>query len=270
MNLVFCMAGLYQRFRSAGYATPKFLLPFRGKTTLEHVVGEIVLSPGGRGQFGCVVFVANERDQAFSADIDRVLGTLGLNRMGIEARVVWVPDTQGQAHTASIGVDVLESVVGNHANTNPVLFHNIDTIIRGRDFRTVAAAFASGVDGYIDCIDSDAPQYSYVATSTKPGDENVAVEIREKVVISRNATTGLYGFRSGADYRAWARDVDYAKEFYISDVYRAMLRQGRRIMINTSHEGHETIIVGTPAEYEALASPAEIAAAKSLPEGATR
>ncbi|HEX2838103.1 MAG TPA: hypothetical protein VHN77_08260 [Phycisphaerales bacterium] len=269
MNLVFCMAGLYQRFRSAGYATPKFLLPFRGKTTLEHVVGEIVLSPGGRGQFGCIVFVANERDRAFSADIQRVLGSLALGSRGIKTHVAWVPDTKGQAHTASIGVDELEDAMGIPSLSGPVLFHNIDTIIRGRDFHAIRIAFDSGADGYIDCIDSDAPQYSYVATSSEPGMQSVAVEIREKVVISRNATTGLYGFRSAADYRAWAKDVDYAKEFYISDVYRAMLRQGRRIVINTSHAGHDTIIVGTPAEYEALASPAEVAAAKTLPLGVT-
>lgn len=269
MNLVFCMAGLYQRFRSAGYAMPKFLLPFRGKTTLEHVVGEIVLSAGGQGQFACIVFVANERDRAFVPDIDRVLDTLGLAGRGIKTHVAWVPDTKGQAHTASIGVDELEHAMGTQSLSSPVLFHNIDTIIRGRDFRVIGAEFDSGADGYIDCIDSDAPQYSYVATSSEPGMQSVAVEIREKVVISRNATTGLYGFRSAADYRAWAKGVDYAKEFYISDVYRAMLRQGRRVAINTSHAGHETIIVGTPAEYESLASPADIAAAKSLPQGVT-
>lgn len=250
------MAGRYQRFRDAGYATPKFVLPYRGKTTLEHVVGEMVNSPGGKGVFGRVVLVANERDRASAGEVSRVLECLGL---ADRSHVAWVPDTKGQAHTASLGVDVLERVWGMRELETPVLFHNIDTILMGRDYRAIAAEFACGVDGYVDCIDSDKPQYSYVRT--QPG-SNAAVEVREKVVISRNATTGLYGFASGAKYRRWAAGVDYANEFYISDVYRAMLREGRRIVVNTSHAGHETIIVGTPAEYEALTTPEEIAAAK--------
>lgn len=263
MNLVYCMAGLYQRFRDAGYATPKFLLPWRGKTALEHVIGEMVLSAGGAGVFEWVVLVANERDRGSASEVHAVLERLGLAQRGIGVHVEWVQDTRGQAETALLGVEALGRAAGAQVLTRPVLFHNIDTIVAGRDYRAIAAEFEHGADGYIDCIDSDQPQYSYVETS--PGEPGVAVDIREKVVISRNATTGLYGFRSGNDYREWsspAGGVDFAKEFYISDVYRAMLRAGRRVVINTTHKGHGTVIVGTPTEYESLATQREVEAAR--------
>ncbi len=260
------MAGLYQRFRDAGYALPKFLLPFRGKTTLEHVIGEMVHSKGGRGVFRHVMLIANERDRAFAGSVDSVLSRVGLGASSVH--VNWVPDTRGQAHTAALGVDALEQAWGLAELSHPVLFHNIDTILIGRDYRSITAELEGGTDGYIDCFDSDRPQYSYVATDH--AHPEVAVNIREKVVISRHATTGLYGFRSATDYRAWSAGVDYAKEFYISDVYRAMLRAGRRILINTSHTGHQTIIVGTPGEYEALATRDEVAEAKAHTQGVAR
>ncbi|MFO0831872.1 MAG: hypothetical protein U0637_08505 [Phycisphaerales bacterium] len=267
MNLVFCMAGLYKRFRDAGYATPKFLLPFQGRTTLAHVVQEMVLSPGSRGVFQHVVCIANQRDYASESAIQSVLGAMDLAAHGVRTFLAWVPDTRGQAHTASLGVDELEHRLGRSALTQPVLFHNIDTILIGRDYKRVRDTLLTS-DGYIDCIDSEAPQYSYVVTA--PHEPSVAIDVREKVVLSRHATTGLYGFRSAEAYRSWAQGVDYTKEFYISDVYRAMLRAGKRVIINTSNEGHRTIIVGTPAEYEALATIDEVAAARRGVEAPAR
>ena len=255
MNLIFCMAGLYQRFRDAGYGTPKFLLPFRGKTALEHVVGEMVLSAGGRGAFQNTVFVANQRDRAFEPRLRATL--LGLGMSG--DCIAWTGDTAGQADTALLGLAHLERMAGADALGQPALFHNIDTILIGRDYRAISSALSTA-DGYIDCIDSGQPQYSYVLADAS----GVASDIREKVVISRNATTGLYGFRTGHDYRRWhAAAGNAGTERFISGVYRAMLGAGARVVINTTHAGHETIIVGTPAEYEALATPDEARAAKA-------
>jgi dTDP-glucose pyrophosphorylase len=261
MNLVFCMAGLYKRFRDAGYRTPKFLLPFRGKTTIEHVVSEMVHSPGARdsrgaGVFSRVVFIANQRDQQWAPHLERILERLGIP----SEHIAWIGDTQGQAETALHGLDFLARLGAADSQPvlcQPVLFHNIDTILIGRDCRAIAETLGTPeADGYIDCIESDQPQYSYV----KADAHGNAQEIAEKIVISRHATTGLYGFATGAIYQRFAKELVAGKELFISDVYRAMLRAGNRVRINlpSRSAAHETIIVGTPTEYEALATPHEV------------
>ncbi len=256
MNLIFCMAGLYKRFKDAGYAMPKFLLPFQGRTVLEHVVGEMLRSSGDAGSgpvFDHVLFVANERDRSYETHVAATLAKLGLP----SASIMWVGDTSGQAKSALLGVDHLESLGGKAALGRPVVFHNIDTILTGRAYHTIAQTLRD-VDGFIDCIDSDAPHFSYVRTD----DAGRAIEMREKVVISRHATTGLYGFRSASDFRRWCGGVDFAKEFFISDVYRAMLVRGAHVVIGTPGKDCRTTILGTPDEYESLATTDEVRRAR--------
>ena len=64
MNLVFCMAGLYKRFRDAGYTTPKFLLPWDGRPVMEWIVARMY----DPAVFAGVVFVANRRDREDEGD----------------------------------------------------------------------------------------------------------------------------------------------------------------------------------------------------------
>lgn len=225
--MIFCMAGLYQRFRDAGYAGPKYLLPFRGRPILSHVMTR--LDPPGN-----VLFVANQRERSFASAIQDALGGL------VEYPLLFVGDTSGQAETAAIGADAAR----DRGWDGPVLFHNVDTILSGRDLPAIGAMLATA-DGVIDVFPSTSPAFSYVAVD----DQQRVTGIAEKVVISPYATTGLYGFRSPSAYLEWyARTVPSGKESYISDVYRAILAAGGVIRTTS---GGDTLVLGTPAEYEA-------------------
>ena len=74
----------------------------------------------------------------------------------------------------------------------------------------------------------------------------------EKVVISSYASSGLYGFRSAELYLSYVRhSVPRARaEFCISDVYRAMLRDGHELLPMFAKDARDTVVLGTPAEYE--------------------
>jgi len=217
------MAGLYRRFRDAGYTTPKFLLPVQGRSILSIIVEE--LRPAS------LVLVANRRDRDHE---DAIRGAVGA------CRLLWIGDTGGQAETAAIGARAVES-------GGPIVFHNVDTIVKGRDLVEVGSRLSEAA-GYIDVFDSDEPVFSYVAV-----EGGRIVEIREKVVISRHATTGLYGFASAEGYLAACAATSQRSggEFYISDVYQTLLDRGERLVINASSEGHETLVLGTPSQYEA-------------------
>jgi dTDP-glucose pyrophosphorylase len=222
-TLVLCMAGLYRRFREAGYTTPKYLLTVRGRTILSVIVDE--LRPAS------LILVANHRDREHEAAIRAAVGP---------CRLLWIGDTGGQAETAAIGARAVE---GGGA----VVFHNVDTIVTGRDLDEVGRCLETA-RGYIDVFDNDSPVFSYVAV-----EDGRIVEIREKVVISRHATTGLYGFASAQVYldACAATSQRSGGEFYISDVYQTLLNRGERLVINASSDGHETLVLGTPAQYEA-------------------
>ncbi len=236
MDLILCMAGIYRRFREAGYQQPKFLLLWDGRTILDHVLDGLLVG----GAFAQVVLVANKRDAAYRLELEQALTRVGRDPRGL----LFVGDTGGQAETALIGLAHRELCFSGNG---PVAFHNIDTILTGRDWNRVAQQMVH-LDGWIDIFDADSPAYSYIAFN-KAG---LVGDIVEKQVISRHATSGFYAFSSAACYReAAAQAATSLGEFYISDVYRALLRSGGRIGAGGAKNSSDTCILGTPAEYEA-------------------
>ncbi len=237
MNLLLCMAGLYRRFRDAGYTTPKYLLPFEGRPTLAHVL-DLATSP----HIDQCYLVANQRDEAFRPEIEALLAHVGIPK----DHLVYVGDTIGQAQTAQIGIEHFHL----HQPDAPVLVHNIDTILRGRDFGRIKTALSTHA-GVIDVFDNDGPQYSYVALNP----QGRVVQIAEKQPISRHATTGLYGFASAQAFLDALKSAHMSKgELYVSDVYAQMLQQGLPLTAWPQQPQDQTIVLGTPAEYEAAIS----------------
>ncbi|MFT4622155.1 MAG: dTDP-glucose pyrophosphorylase [Myxococcota bacterium] len=228
-TLVLCMAGLYRRFREAGYTTPKYLLPVRGEPILAWIVRE--LAPRR------LVLVANRRDQGHEQAIRSALALGGVPGADLH----FVGDTSGQAETAAIGARRALAL----GFDGPMAFHNVDTVLLGRDLAAIGAVLGLA-QGYIDVFDNDSPAYSYVAV-----DGDRVTRIVEKQVISRHATTGLYGFRSPAYYLARQAATAHRSrgEFYVSDVYKAMLEDGEQIQVGRGAGG--AVVLGTPAEYEA-------------------
>lgn len=223
-TVVLCMAGRYRRFRDAGYTLPKFLLPARGEPVLAHVIAALGADRP--------TLVCNLADREHEEAIARIVP---------DADRIWVGDTSGQAETAAIGARHLI----DRGVDGPVLFHNIDTVVRGRDLAKIGARLVH-VDGFVDTFESDSPAFSYVTV-----DGRRVTGIAEKVVISSHATSGLYGFASPSAYvAAAARTQLRSGEFHVSDVYRTLIDEGARIEVDPSPVGHETVVLGTPPEYE--------------------
>lgn len=228
--VVLCMAGLYRRFREAGYTTPKYLLPLQGRPILTRVIQG--LDPDR------LLLVANHRDAPHETAI-----LAAVHASGVDGTLFFIGDTGGQAETAAIGA----RQVAEEGWTGPIVFHNVDTIVQGRDLERIGAILARS-DGFIDVFDERSPAFSYVAL-----DGDRVTSIAEKQVISRHATTGLYGFRSPQRYLE-AADATTGRsggEFYVSDVYRTLLDRGGDLRADPLGEGHRTLVLGTPAEYEA-------------------
>jgi dTDP-glucose pyrophosphorylase len=236
MILIVSMAGRYVRFRESGYTVPKYLLPWEDRPMLASVLEGLLEGDA----FSEVLLVANLRDREFEPDIRRVLWSAGLP----DGSLVFIDDTAGQAQTALLGVRT--SVERGTDPATKVCFHNTDTILHGRDFASVDRALDDHA-GYIDVFAADNPQYAYVVVSP----EGLVSAVAEKHVISPTASSGFYGFESLDTYLDRAQKSTWKGEFYVIDVYRSMIASGARIAANAIEPGHETIVLGTPLEYQA-------------------
>lgn len=238
MDMAFCMAGTYRRFREAGYTTPKYLLPAGdGRTVLGRILDGLL----DRVAVGRVCFVANRRDERHVPAIHAELVKRDIAKRALRL----IGDTAGQADSAIEACNLLDDL-GSHGD-RPVAFHNVDTILEGRDLSLVSHTLGTAA-GWIDTFTSASPAFSYVAA----GPDGRVRAIVEKRVISDCATTGLYAFSSRAHFRrcAWGPWAPTG-EHYISSVYQRMLDHGDIVIAGRAGPATKTLVLGTPAEYEA-------------------
>jgi dTDP-glucose pyrophosphorylase len=236
MNIIFSMAGLYTRFIDAGFETPKYLLTNKkGNTILKIIIANIL----DLYKFDNILLVANIKDVKYREIIESCLKSYE------NTSVIFIDNTDGQAHTVSIGIEYLKCNVKPFSSK--LVIHNIDTIVIGRDFYKIESLLDS-YDGLIDVINSDNAGYSYVLSNKK----GVIQKIVEKKVISNNATTGLYCF---SDYNKYLQFFNlitfYRKEFFVSDVYSQYIKNGHNIIMYKTDYG-VTYEAGTPGQYEIL------------------
>ena len=230
------MAGLYKRFKNEGYSIPKFLLKLqKSQTILEEILKELTRDY----IFENVICIANKNDLKYEDDINEILEKIIKKNYYIQ----FVDDTQGQAETALIGIDVLSKLP--RVVSKKIVIHNIDTILYNREFDKINSLLDVH-DGFIDVFKEDKNHFSFVSVD----EHNKVIDIQEKVVISDKATSGLYCFRDFEEYRSNYKKVNYQGEYYISAIYQAMLVDNKKIVCNAFDKSQRTVILGTPNEYE--------------------
>jgi dTDP-glucose pyrophosphorylase len=232
------MAGLYSRFRKEGYIIPKFLLNIHGESILEAVLKNLIKEY----KFENVLLIANRKDLESKSEISNVLKSLHIK----SGKVEFISDTVGQAQTAFIGIQILKKI---NPRSKKVIFHNIDTILKNINFENISSILDL-YDGYIDIFKANTKNFSYVESN----EQGLVVDIKEKSVISNMATSGLYCFKDYSIYEECYIKCNYEKEYYISSIYKEYLNNNKKIFVDKklidSNSIKETIILGTPIEYE--------------------
>lgn len=230
INVVFCLAGEGSRFVAENYNTPKYLLDSKTKTILDEIIFNI-----NNKEFCSFYFIINTKHKEYLIQINKII-----KQFNIDFDIILTDDTKGQAHTAYIACQKIN-------NNNPVFIFNGDTIIINRDLYFMTNQMTNfEISGYIDAFKSDKPHFSYVIID----DNSKLIEIKEKIVVSNLATSGVYAFISANLYKKYYKKLKTDNEEYISDVYNEMLIDDLRIMVNISENESDTIILGTPKEYK--------------------
>jgi len=228
LNIVVPMAGLGSRFSAAGFVEPKPLIPVFGRPMIERVIDN--LRPSGAHRFIFICQRAHEFQHGLSAR---------LRTMAPGCEVVL---TEGLTEGAACSVLLARDLVDG---PQPMLIANCDQYVDMEIDDFLADGSTRKLDGLVMTMPADDPKWSFVRT----GVSGLAEEIREKVVISNEATVGIYQFSRGADFVRGAlamisRDERVNGEFYVAPVYNDLIAEGARIGVHDI--GTRMHGIGTP------------------------
>jgi UDP-N-acetylglucosamine diphosphorylase / glucose-1-phosphate thymidylyltransferase / UDP-N-acetylgalactosamine diphosphorylase / glucosamine-1-phosphate N-acetyltransferase / galactosamine-1-phosphate N-acetyltransferase len=228
--LVIPMAGRGERFRSAGYETPKPLIELSpGVPMFARAAGSFPLELMSE-----IVFVVlAEHCEAYG--IDREIRKHFPNPL---VRVLILDDvTSGQAETVALALDPARP-------DEPLMVFNADSAFDD-DLRSWITEQADAYDGALQVFRDTDCRWSFARTD----DSGEVVETAEKSPISDLASTGLYYFRSFHNYLAhYAEMKESAGEKYIAPLYNRMIAARQRIGIIPCDRYH---CFGTPADFAA-------------------
>jgi NDP-sugar pyrophosphorylase family protein len=241
LNIVLPIAGRGSRFADAGFILPKPLIPVHGVPMIETVVRNV--RPDCAHRF---IFVA----------LREHLDHLGM-RDALEAAApgsLVVPVdrvTEGAACTVLLARE-------HNDSRDPLMLANSDQWVDVDINAYLDAMTAQQADGLIMTMKADDPKWSFVGLDER----GFVTRVVEKVVISDEATVGIYNFRHGSDFvaaaeRMIAKDLRVNNEFYVAPTYNELIADGARIAIhNVGREGAGMYGLGIPSDLsEFLANP---------------
>ena len=230
LNIVIPMAGRGSRFADAGYELPKPLIDVNGKPMIEVVTDNI--RPKREHKF---IYICQEEHLKKYNLSDE------LERMSPGCQIITIDHiTEGAACTVLLAEKYID-------NNDEMMIANSDQYV-DTDINDYIPKIGDN-DGLIMTMPADHPKWSYIRF-----DENGYVtEVREKEVISHEATVGIYNYKHGKDFVKYAhqmidKNIRVNNEFYVAPVYNEMIADGKKIVFH--NVGEKMHGLGTPEDLE--------------------
>ena len=211
LNIVIPMAGRGSRFANAGYEMPKPLIDVHGHYMIECVTENIRPKCEHRFIYLCLA----EHLQKY--DLEAKLKSIAPNCAVVPVDKV----TEGAACTVLLAQTYID-------NADPLMIANSDQYvdININDYLAAGANY----DGLIMTMFANDNKWSFINYD----ESRIVTMVREKEVISNEATVGIYNFSHGRDYVAYANkmielNLRVNNEFYVAPVYNMLIEDGKRI-----------------------------------------
>lgn len=211
LNIVIPMAGRGSRFAEAGYVMPKPLIDVFGHPMIEYVTKNI--KPNCEHRF---IYICQEEH------LDKYGLADELKRMAPGCEIITIDHiTEGAACTVLLAEKFIN-------NDDALMIANSDQFV-ATDINEYLAALGDK-DGLIMTMPADDPKWSFIKF-----DENGNVTmVREKEVISNEATVGIYNYKHGKDFVKYAhqminKNIRVNNEFYVAPAYNEMIEDGLKI-----------------------------------------
>lgn len=230
LNIVIPMAGRGSRFAQAGYTTPKPLIDIYGHPMIEYVTENVRPKREHRFIYIC------QQEHLEKFDLRSTL-----ERMAPGCAVVTVDHiTEGAACTVLLAEKYIDN--GDElmiANSDQFVDTDIDAYL----------AVMEGYDGLIMTMPASDPKWSYIGYT----EDGYVTLVREKEVISDQATVGIYNYKRGSDFVNYARqmiakDIRVNGEFYVAPVYNEMIEAGKKVVY--CNVGNKMYGLGIPEDLK--------------------
>lgn len=239
INIVIPMAGRGSRFANAGYDMPKPLIDVHGKPMIEYVTHNIAPKEEYRFIYLCL------QEHLDRYDLRKFLKSIQPNCEIVAVDRV----TEGAACTVLLAEKYIN-------NEDALMIANSDQYV-DVDINDYLEKMGND-DALIMTMYADDPKWSFI----KFDDNGHVTEVREKEVISNEATVGIYNFKHGSDYVKYAhqmidKNIRVNNEFYVAPVYNEMVEDGKKIAFyNIGSENDGMYGLGIPEDLNRfLANP---------------
>ncbi|MCD7867856.1 MAG: glycosyltransferase family 2 protein [Clostridiales bacterium] len=235
LNIVIPMAGKGSHFTDAGYRLPKPLIDIKGQRMIGLVVKNLTPDCSHRFLFLCL------EEHITQFHLREYLEEIAPGCVVIPVRKV----TEGAACTVLLAEEYIN-------NDNRLMIVNSDQYI-DYDVNTYLCAQGDN-DGLIMTLTANDNRWSYIACDQ----EGYVTLVREKEVISSEATVGVYNFRHGRDYVRYARKMiarglRVNGEYYVAPVYNLMIEEQKKVVFhNVGRVDREVFCLGRPEDVEAF------------------
>ncbi len=230
MNIVVPMAGRGSRFVQAGYIMPKPLIAVFDHPMIEYVTKNI--KPNCEHRF--IYICQQEHIEKF--DLIDQLEVIAPGCVIIPIDYI----TEGAACTVLLAEEYIN-------NDDALMIANSDQYV-DTDINKYIDAIGD-MDGLIMTMPADDPKWSFV----KYDANGFVTMVREKEVISDEATVGIYNYKHGSDFVKYAhqminRNIRVNNEFYVAPVYNEMIDAGKKIVY--CNVGAKMYGLGTPDDLD--------------------
>lgn len=230
LNIVIPMAGRGSRFAKAGYELPKPLIDVNGRPMIEVVTRNI--APKCDHRF---IYICQQEHLEKYALAER------LEKISPNCAIVTVDHiTEGAACTVLLAEKYID-------NDDPMMIANSDQFV-DTDINEYLSAMDDS-DGLIMTMPADDPKWSFI----KYDENGYVTMVREKEVISNEATVGIYNYAKGSDFVKYAKqmirkNIRVNNEFYVAPVYNEMIEDRKKIVFKDV--GEKMHGLGTPEDLE--------------------
>jgi dTDP-glucose pyrophosphorylase len=211
INIVIPMAGRGSRFSNAGYIMPKPLIDIYGHPMIEYVTKNI--RPKLEHKF---IYIC-QKEHIEKYGIDKILKKEEPNCVIVTIDHI----TDGAACTVLLAEKYIN-------NNDQLMIANSDQFV---DISIDKYLEAIGeYDGLIMTMPANDPKWSYI----KYGKDHLVSLVREKEVISNEATVGIYNYKKGKDFVEAAnkminQNIRVNNEFYVAPAYNEMIKDKKKI-----------------------------------------
>ena len=229
MNIVIPMAGRSSSFSDKGVDTPKPYIMIKDKPMVQWAYESLNLDEYA----DTVVFIALEEHRE-KYNVDNLI-----SKFCSKAKVKYLHEvTEGPAET-------LYKAKGLVNDGEPLLQTNVDQILEWDSKRFIDFIKDEDPDAALVTINVVDPHYSYA----KYTPDRVAVEVREKEIISNDGLIGTHYWKHAGDYFASFeqtkdKDIRYNNEYYVSLTFNELIAKGKIVKDFKLKQSEKQNVVG--------------------------